>query len=299
MNHRGEIAELCKLLEPDVTLVTNVGTSHIGELGSQDEIAKAKNEIYQEAPNSLKIFNLDNSFTKKMFENYKSQSKCVTFSKTKKANVMLDAEVISLIKYQINGFINDSKISSPFYVLGLQNIENLMAALCIGYSCGLSATQLEDKINLCRTSWGRNQLVSLKSGAIVIFDGYNANLESMSALFETIKRDSKSKKGKIILFLGEIFEQGEFAEQSHFQLGQMAAKVNADDTFFVGENYIAFGRGYESISIRKKPILSNAYKESLAFQLKTMLKPDDVVLIKASRGMNFERVVNALDPIDF
>ncbi len=218
MNHAGEIIELVKIAEPDVVVCTMVGRAHIEHFGTIEKIAEAKEEIYITASKqSTQVFNLDTDQTHLMFMRARERNpggKFITFSSLNpEADVFLKIINLSMSDLQVEGTIKNIKGQVRVTVFGSQNLTNLMAAAAVALGAGLNPDEVWKGLEKCRTNWGRNQLVHLKSGAQLIFDAYNANPDSMKALIDNIKL--LKNPGKKIGVFGELLEMGEFAGDLH------------------------------------------------------------------------------------
>jgi UDP-N-acetylmuramoyl-tripeptide--D-alanyl-D-alanine ligase len=192
-----------------------------------------------------------------------------------------------------------------------------MAASCLALAAGLSPQEIWAALPLCRSAWGRNQWVKLKSGARVLFDGYNANPESMAAALENARLLRGSFEGRMIAVLGEMRELGDHAAASHEELGVLTVQAGFEEAIFIGPSHECFARGLRADAeagggagasgapgvpagrllhaLRTSP----QFNVELAKELARRLRPDDFVLIKGSRGMSLENFLKALDPIDF
>jgi UDP-N-acetylmuramoyl-tripeptide--D-alanyl-D-alanine ligase len=299
MNHHGELKELVKISDPDIVLVTMVGRGHLEGMGSIEGVAKEKESFYLSArEDAVRIFNLDNPYTKEMMGRAPKKSKILTFSAFEEGATVRFKDGISTLDYiEITGNIAGEPGRARIPVFGRQNISNLMAASCLALASGVEPDLIWKALPKCKTSWGRNQIVQLKSGSRLIFDGYNANPESMAALMENLSR--LSVKGKKIVILGEMLEMGSHSAQVHNELGRKAARTGADVIWFCGTHGTDFAQGVRAEGFNKKLIVSDTYEEKLALEVARMLETDDIVLVKGSRGMKLERVVSALDPQDF
>jgi UDP-N-acetylmuramoyl-tripeptide--D-alanyl-D-alanine ligase len=303
MNHSGEISELCRIAEPDITMVTNVGSAHIGELGSQEAVAEAKWEIYRTCPDSIQIYNLANSFTRKMHESAamsvekdsKERKKIFTYSGY--GDVDLNVVEVGLDFIRVNGHIGDEKGEVRIPIFGRHNVENAMAAAALALSLDMEPNAIWQALAGLKTSWGRNQLVRLQSGTRVLFDGYNANPESMAALLRNFSE--VSCEGNKILVLGEMLELGMDSPRFHEELGRRAGNVGASTIWFMGPHQVDFERGVGLSSFTKNLILSDGYKVDLASKLGSVLNESDIVALKGSRGMRLEQVLRVWNPVDF
>lgn len=300
MNHQGEITRLCEIAEPNVVVVTVVGTSHIGELGSQEAVANAKEEIYRGSPQAVHVFNLDNEFTITMYEKLRGQvpeSHQICFSSFRKADVSLRVNRMDMTSIEVSGRIREIEDTITVPVTGRQNVTNLMAAASLALACGLSPEQIWQSLPECQPTWGRNQLVETKSGARVVFDGYNANPESMAALLKNLFE--WEVKGKKIAVLGEMLELGSEAPAKHQELGELVAGIGLDAVWFIGPHQDDFAAGLERGGFQKTLLLSDTYEQTLALKIGSVLNKQDVVVIKGSRGMKLEQVLKAWEPVNF
>lgn len=300
MNHSGEITELCRIAQPDIVAVTNVGRAHIGNFENGiDGIAQAKREIYEAAPKGARlIFNIDNEWTRKMYNDFAERASFTFSSQNFSADVYLKIKNKLKdgfeIEGQIGGVINKARV--PFW--GEHNLENLCAAVAMAYVAGVSPDKLWTSLSSCHTGWGRNQQVSLKSGGLAIFDGYNANPDSFEQLLKNVT-ETWCENTKTIAVFGEMLELGESTESEHFALGAKAASLPWEMCLFIGPSATAFRAGWVSVKNEESLKISDTYKESLDIDLHSMLDKDTLVIVKGSRGGALERVVERLEPVNF
>lgn len=301
MNHAGEITELVHIAEPDVVMCTMVGRAHIEHFGSVEKIAAAKEEIYVAAkPEATRIYNLDNEQTRKMFDRARAaypKAKILTFSAAEKADVQLKLGTVTMRDLEVSGTIAGEAGTAKIAVFGSHNLTNLMAAAAAGLAAGLAPKQIWEGLTHCKTAWGRNQFVKLKSGAEMIFDGYNANPDSMAALLDNMKLISAS--GRKVGVFGQMRELGEQSPVYHEELGRKAGNSGFDEIFFVGSDRAAFEKGLKGSAFKGALHLGNDYSDELGAALAKGLSRGDIVLVKGSRGMALERFVTPCEPLDF
>lgn len=314
MNHAGELTELAQIALPDVVVCTMVGSAHMEHFGSGEKIAAAKEEIYQAAPPSaVRIYNLDNPWTAKMWKRARTDyptARLLTFSNqaaVSAADVVLvkDENNHSLglsLRGQIGGVAGRATTS----LLGDHNVVNLAAAAACALALGLKPEVIWRHLEKCEAHWGRMQLLTTEKGPQVLFDGYNANPESMEALLASLQTPNMKKRiqaGKVYGVFAEMRELGESAEEAHQKLGQKVAAAGLEKVYFYGPSAAAFLRGYEreagAEAAKKSLIVSDGYEETLAFGLASVLNPKDLVVVKGSRGMKTERFALLLRPLGF
>ncbi|MFN9069148.1 MAG: Mur ligase family protein, partial [Bdellovibrionales bacterium] len=291
---------LVEIADPDVVVCTMVGRAHIEFFGTQEKIALAKQEIYLHSrSNALAIFNLDNSFTYQMWEQDQKLNPHrprLTFSETKKSDVQMQLIKADFNGLQLKGEIQGISGEVLVSIFGQHNITNLLAASSLALAAGLSPEQIWQGLTKCKSHWGRNQKVQLKSGAVALFDAYNANPDSMEALIKNIKDIPAPRK---IGVFGQMKELGELSSQFHEQLGRTVASAQFEKVFFYGDDHASFTRGLEAGGHKGDSYIAPEFSESLAKNLSKDLKSGDFVAFKASRGLRLERMLMACEPLDF
>ncbi|KHD89203.1 MAG: UDP-N-acetylmuramoylalanyl-D-glutamyl-2, 6-diaminopimelate--D-alanyl-D-alanine ligase [Bdellovibrio sp. ArHS] len=303
MNHAGELTELVHIAEPDVVVCTMVGRAHMEFFGSIEKVAEAKEEIYEAADmNTLRIYNLDNPQTHNMYvkavEKKYPREKILTFSsEDPRADVHLTISAMNMGELSIKGSIAGKSGSASVQVFGSQNLTNLMAAASLGLAAGLTAEQVWKGLPYCKTNWGRNQLVNLKSGAQMIFDAYNANPDSMKALIDNMKL--LTVPGRKVGVFGQMRELGSASASLHEELGTWVGQAGFDKVYFIGDDYEAFGKGLQKAGYKNPSLIEKDFKESSGQDLGRFLQSGDIAVVKASRGTKLERFVFPCEPLDF
>lgn len=284
MNHFGEIALLTRLAQPDIAVITNVGTMHIENLGSREGILKAKLEILEGLrPNGIAIFNGDNDLLSTVAARYRA----LTFG-LKKQNAV-HAESIRMGEEQTDfiavGF--GKRFPITIRAVGEHSVIDALAAVTVGLCCGLTPEQIRAGLLQFRNHGMRQNLYD-RDGVHIIEDCYNAGPESMRASLKVLAR----AKGRKIAVLGGMLELGSYAPQAHYLVGREVAET-ADLLFAYGEN------SEEYVCGALEAGLENARRfdthEELAAALQAELMPGDTLLVKGSRGMKMERVLQNLD----
>lgn len=300
MNHAGEIRRLVEIADPDVVVCTMVGRAHIEFFGSQEKIAEAKEEIYKDSRvDSVAIFNLDNEFTRQMWEREKHRNPSrprITFSENESADVQLKLKEINFEGLRLEGIIRGVSGEVFVPVFGKQNITNLLSAACLALAAELTPEQIWEGLKNCRSHWGRNQKVNLASGALALFDAYNANPDSMEALLENVKDIQAPRK---IGVFAQMRELGNMSEHFHEVIGEKAGQSGFAKIFFYGDDFEAFQKGILKSGFQGEAYTQKDFTEDLANKLSSDLKPKDFVVFKASRGPKLERMLLPCEPVDF
>ena len=304
MNHAGELKRLCEIAEPDVVGCTMVGTAHIEHFGTPDKIAAAKKEIYQYSPAAaIRVFNLDNEWTKKMYDaaprEFVNAEKILTFSQVenKKADVNLMFRKMTDNGLEIGGKIGGVAGEAAVPVYGDHQVTNLAAAATLALAVGVAPDKIWQGLTRCRGAWGRMQFVKSQKKFSILFDGYNANPESMKALLHSIQ--ALGVQGKRFAVLAEMKELGPQAAAEHESLGRLVGGMGFEGVWFYGPSCADFERGMRSVRISKTTMFSDSYKESLASQFASVINPGDLVVVKGSRGMKTEKFVEVCEPLQF
>lgn len=281
MNHLGEIDYLTRLARPNIAVINNAGTAHIGELGSRENIAKAKGEIFAGlADDGVAVINADNDFADYWCGLNRSR-RVLTFGIDHAADVrgeILNAESTFNVHYQ--GCVEKVTLAVP----GAHNIMNALAAAAASLAAGVSLAEVAAGLKGFAGVKGRLQQKTAANGAKVIDDTYNANPDSMKAALDVLETLGTHS----IFVMGDMGELGPDARSMHAQIGQYARDKGIAKLYAVGEltqaAVVAFGAKAQHF----------ASIESLVEALQAQTSSDDVVLVKGSRFMQMERVVNAL-----
>ena len=292
MNHLGEISYLTKIAKPDIAVITNIGTSHIGNLGSRENILKAKLEILEGMEKKKIVINNDNDLLNKWYLKNRGDIEIHTFgiknySEFKAKNIKLEENSSEFTCENKNEKIN---IEVP--VGGEHFILNALCGLTVGKLLNLNNEEIKNGIKDFKLTAKRMEIKHLKNNITIINDSYNASYESMKASISNLKNMHGARK---IAVLGDMFELGDFSEKLHREVGTEIYKNKIDKLYLVG-NYAKFiGDEAKKEGYAKENILYFENKEDLLKDLKSDLQNGDVVLIKASNGMRLFEVAEILE----
>jgi UDP-N-acetylmuramoyl-tripeptide--D-alanyl-D-alanine ligase len=291
MNNAGEIWRLCQIAEPDIVTVTTVGRAHVGMLGSQANVAQAKEEIYLAAPKAVHVFNIDNEWTMRMQS--RSHAKQITFSAFRaQATIHLRAQRMNWDGIDIVGHIQEVKGNTWVHVLGRHNVNNLMCASALALAAGLTPDQIWAGLaTIHDTAWGRNQMLELTNGARVLFDAYNANPDSMQALLKNLYE--MEVHGRKFLVAADMGELGDFSEQAHEEAGERAGSVGFEGVWFIGENAAAFEKGLRKVGLPPAFMASPKFDVELSKKFISQTTNGDLIAVKGSRSAHLEHAVES------
>jgi UDP-N-acetylmuramoyl-tripeptide--D-alanyl-D-alanine ligase len=283
MNHLGEIEYLTHIAQPDIAVINNAGTAHIGELGSRENIAKAKGEIFSGLKNGgIAVINADNDFST-YWQSLNTQRNVVKFGLKNNADVTATYQDVNG-RSRVNLITPNGKVSFDLRVQGEHNISNALAASAAAYALGVSNVDIATGLEEFSGVHGRLQIRAGLHGAVIIDDTYNANPDSMKAAIGVLAKQD----GEKILVLGDMAELGPNAESMHAEIGAYAKAAGIETLYCLGqlsrEMVKAFGAGAQHFNA----------PEEIAAKLLPKLASDTKVLIKGSRFMKMERVVDLL-----
>ena len=283
MSSLGEIELLASVARPDIGVITNIGLSHIENLKTQENILKAKMEIST-------FFNKENVLIvngeDKLLQNISSN-----VFKVKKigynheydvyaSNIILREEETEFLAH---AFGEEAVFNLP--MAGKHNVLNTMLAIEVSECLGVSFKQMVKGLENLEATSMRLQVVK-KQGLTIINDCYNASPDSMKSSLDVL---SAYKNGRRVAILGDMYELGDESEKAHYEVGKYA-KDKVDTLIVIGGYIKNFKDGFDSDNI----IMYNT-KEECIKELENIVKLDDVVLIKASRGVKLEDVVKKLE----
>ena len=295
MNHFGEISYLTKIAKPDIAVITNIGTSHIGNLGSRENILKAKLEILEGMDKKKIVINNDNDLLNKWYLENKNNIEIHTFGIKNESE--FNAKNIKL-KENSSEFIcenTNEKINIEVTVGGEHFILNALCGLTVGKLLNLNNEEIKKGIKDFKLTAKRMEINHLKNNITIINDSYNASYESMKASISNLKNMNGERK---IAVLGDMFELGDFSEKLHKEVGTEIYKNKIDKLYLIG-NYSKFiGEEAEKEGYKKENIFYFENKDELFNNLKNNLKSGDVILIKASNGMKLFEIAEKLKNIN-
>ena len=298
MNQRGEIKVLCQTAQPDIVTVTQIGSSHIGMLGNKNNIAREKEEIYINSPKAIGVFNLDDPYTRAMYNRwnqYAQARKTICFSsQNEKADVFLHIKQIEKYSLSITGHIQGMKNSVSVPVVGSVHLNNLMAASALALAAGWEEHQIWEHLTLCCLPKGRNQWIPLSSGAQALFDAYNASYESVIALLDYFL--SPIVKGEKILILGDFMELGTYLIQLQKEVAKRLAQSQITATWLIGDQADPFAQLLKKEGYSAQLYCSRNLDSSIVKKILTQLNSSTVLALKASRKMQMEKILVQLQP---
>lgn len=276
-NHVGEIALLCSIANPTHGFITNIGKAHIGTFGGFENIIRAKSELYQHLiktngqvfinSQSEILSNMAKRFSKPLF--YPAQGDYYYCE-------LLASDPFLRIRTESGEAITTQ-------LVGGYNFENAAAALCIGKFFGVDDKLAGKAVAEYAPGNMRSQIVKKESNTIIL-DAYNANPTSMTAAIENL---AAMKSGKKVAIIGDMFELEQEAEAEHRALGKLLVQKNFDKVYLCGKLMSSAKQEFPSALLFEK-------KEDLINELKNNPIAGSTILVKASRGIGLESIVEFL-----
>ena len=281
MSAFGELDYLANIARPAVAVITNIGMSHIENLGSQEGILKAKLEIcnYFNDENVL-IVNGDDKFLK----NIKKDFPIVRYGSGENCDVRaVDIKNNGILGSDFTLVMDGKKYPAEVKAPGMHNVYNALAAIAVGVHYGISPEECIKGVAAAEMTDMRMSIE--KSGeTIILKDFYNAAPDSIRASLEVLKTVKGHRR---VAVLGDVLEMGSFAEEEHRKLGKSVNDA-ADVLITAGENAKFIAEGAKDAGMSE--VISFDDTDAAAENIKNIVKDGDCILIKASRGMKFEKI---------
>ena len=286
MNHFGEIRTLTNIAKPNICVITNIGTAHIGNLGSRENILKAKLEILEGMDEKgVVVINNDNDLLKE-WNDENEEYKIYTYGIENKSNFMAD-EIIESGDSSIITF-EGKKIKVP--VGGKHFIYNALSAITVGNILKLENEEIKKGIEDFKLSAQRMEIKEIKNNIKVINDTYNASYDSVKAILQLMNKMEASRR---IAVLGDILELGEFSKELHNKIGKEVLNNNIDILITVGEHSKEVANTVSKEKNIPTYVCENANEASKI--LKEIMKENDLILLKASHAMGLNTILEKIN----
>jgi UDP-N-acetylmuramoyl-tripeptide--D-alanyl-D-alanine ligase len=286
-----EIARLCKITPPSVAVVLNVLPVHIEHLGSLENIAKAKAELVEGMkPGGTAVLNADDFRVFAMRDLHDGRN--VTYGIDVESDVMaknIRFESFGKTSFTLRTPAGEAEVLFPLN--GRHNISNALAAAAVGFSFGMTAAEIADSLKSVATPPNRGEILHFKQGFTVVNDTYNSNPRALVSMVKTLVEGGGRAARKVVV-AGEMGEQGENAPQIHYEVGKEIAGLGIDKIYGVRglaenllegarDNGLAVGDFYENSEIAAEKFIAE-------------VRSGDLILIKGSRGVRTEKIVEKL-----
>lgn len=289
MNRPGELLRLGEICRPDIAVVTNVGPAHLEGLGSVEGVMRAKMELLRTlGPRGVAVLNADNPYTVRMAGQIDCETVWFGFADFAQVRIGNIAQADGKLSFDLRlpGEAARVTLNAP----GSFMAHNVAAAAAVGYRIGLSLSEIMQGLDIFSPVQGRMNIVHA-GGIHIMDDTYNANPASMTAALETLA--ALSGRGRSVFVAGDMLELGSEAENLHRQIGALAARIGVSRLYAAGTFAGALADGAIKAGMKKDAVLVGTRSE-IAADLKDRLQPDDWILVKGSRGMAMEQIVQEI-----
>ena len=283
MNNLGEIDYLSRITKPHIAVITNVTTAHIGNLGSRENILKAKLEILNGLNDNGKlIINNDNDLLHKYYLN--NSNNIISVGIDNNSDIMAKNLEIKDNKYYFDIIYQNNIYKAEIPILSTAFIYNSLIAFAVGILTNIEPNLILKGIKEFKLTENRIDFIDTNYGVKIINGCYNASVDSMKSSLEILKNTQGKRK---IAVLGDMLELNEFSKELHEEVGKYTTDIDILITVGKESKYIA-------TNSKAKIILSFDNNNDAINYLNENLTDGDIVLIKASNGMKFIDIVNAI-----
>lgn len=290
MNQPGELDSLARIALPDISVITNIGNAHIGNFGTQEGLIRAKAELFEAMPRSgTAIINADCPHSAIMAEAFDIPEMVLSYGQNEKADVR--ASNIRLLEpygYEFNLRILEVEKTARLHVYGRYQVMNALAATTVAVSLGIDPEEIIERLGQFEAPAMRSQTEWI-DGMLVITDCYNASPDAMVTSVRSLA-DVAGLERRVAL-LGDMYELGDHTEKFHRQVGRAVAEAQMDLLVTVGSHsrYLCEEAERRGVEARHFSVHGDA-AEFLAREL----QPGDGLIVKGSRGMKLETVLQRL-----
>ena len=287
INHPGEMKALSGILNPDYALITNIGTAHIGFMGSEAAIAEEKSDVFHYFDKNNTGFIYENDSWAEYL-----QSRCA--GRTVMYGPKSTVGIQSITSLGLKGWEIEYKgFEINLKLIGRHNVTNAIASISLADALGVSPVKIKAGLEKIEPLKGRSQII--EGRYTVIEDSYNANSESMLEMFAFISNLEWS--GRVVLVLGSMKELGDLSEEIHRSVGFKAAALKPEMIFFFGEEMKAAHEAALSVQDAGSSLYTVDYSE-LEKHVIGFLEDGDLVLLKGSRSMNLDKLAGKIAQIE-
>lgn len=292
MNHKGELAPLCKMTAPRIGIITNIGTAHIEFMGTRDAIAEEKATLARALPEEgTLIYQSSDDYAGYLEKNTKAH----LLTTGKEGDLVFARNIIQTEKGSRFDLVAANQ-SAPveLSVPGRHMIGNALLAAGAGYTLGMTAQEIAAGLNKASLSHGRLRQFAYKEYTI-IDDTYNANPDSMVAALDTLATLNIPSGAKRIAVLGKMGELGDHSDEGHARVGSHAVEQGIDILLVIGDEAREIANAAASLAPENTEVFL-LEKEEAASTLTALLSDGDAILFKGSRSAAIEDILNTAFP---
>lgn len=292
MSHPGQIRRHCQIIQPNIGVVTNVGTAHIGNYnGNVRGIANTKSDLIRYMKPTGTLFINADDVNSKLLDTRNFKGKIITVSQKNPASYRAEN-----IQYKNLGMNFQTKLNGRIYefyipVLGKHNIYNALFAIAVSHSLGISPKKIEKGLRSFKKPYRRLTVYRLGNGVNIIDDSFSANPNAVKAAIDVL---TQNKKRTNIAVLGTMLEMGKYSVIGHKDVGKYLAGKKLDILYTYGMTAKLIGKGAAESGFSPYRIKNFLSREQLDKALLMQMKRNTTILIKGSHGMGMNKTVKAL-----
>jgi UDP-N-acetylmuramoyl-tripeptide--D-alanyl-D-alanine ligase len=292
MRGEGEIAALCRIVRPTLGVVTNIGQTHMELLGSQDAIVRAKSELVECIPSDGRVFlNGDDAWSRTLQE--RAKAPVTWYGLADRADVRVSAiETDAMGRPSLTLSAAGESVRMSLPVPGRHHAYTAAAAASVALYLGADLATVADGLAHVVPSGMRMEVFTAANGVTVINDAYNANPTSMRAAVATLA--DMTTGGARIAVLGDMAELGSLTDLAHFRIGEVVADAGIERLVTVGERARRIAEGAVASGMSPEAVRPCSSVQEASEVLDDLAHSGDVVLVKASRSMGLERIVEGI-----
>ncbi|MCX7982474.1 MAG: UDP-N-acetylmuramoyl-tripeptide--D-alanyl-D-alanine ligase [Syntrophales bacterium] len=291
-NQEGEIARLTSIARPTIACITNIGPAHLEGLGSVAGVAKEKGALFEGLDaDKIAVVNLDDPLVREQRKRLKCQ--VITYGRSPEALVTVKGKP----ELESEGVVfclsvGNKKAQVKLATVGEHNVTNALAAAGIAYAAGIGLEDIVSGLQSLKPLPGRMEIVTLANGVHLINDVYNSNPISCIAALNTLK--GLNREGRSFVVLGDMLELGQEGKERHKLIGEMLAEMAVEKAYLRGELVRYAAEGAKGRGWSDERIFFFHHPEEMLSDLIDRLSTGDWILVKGSRGMRMEEIVEGL-----
>ncbi len=290
MNHSGEIRRLATICSPDIAVISNIGPAHIEFFGTLENIMRAKGELLEElAPDKPAVLNADDPYLMRLVSERDGKTVLFGMLETAQIRAVNICELEAGTRFTL--ILPDGEAEIHLRIPGKFMVSNALAAASVGWLNRLSSHEIKAGLEKFEPVHGRMNMILLASGVYLIDDTYNANPGSMKAALMTLA--SLKKDGRAIFVAGDMRELGEQSPKLHEEIGAESARYGVVKLYLTGDFAKNVADGALANGMSAKEVFIGSHSE-IVEALSKELRPGDRVLVKGSRAMAMEKVIQQL-----
>jgi len=286
--HKGDIAHLCSIAQPNIGVVLKVGTAHLGEFGSIEAIAETKSELISSlSAEATGILGTYDNFTPKMAALHKGKN--ITFGESSDCDIRATDIEVREGRAHFDLITPEGRSAVGLRIVGLHQVANALAVASVATVLGFSLDQIAGGLSTAESQAKWRMEINELPSLVLINDAYNASPEAMAAALQTLVFFAQERGGESWAFLGKMQELGESSDTDHAAIGTLASELGIDHLVCVGASEYGAAVGPESATT-----VHLCKDKAEALLVAANVNPGDVVLVKASRSEKLEELADSI-----